>query len=243
MMLSLFATIFGKNKKEETLDCFEKGPGEKMYLIVGLGNPSEKYDKTRHNVGFDVIDALADKYNIEVREKKAKALCGSGYIEGQKVILVQPQTYMNLSGDSVAPLMNFYKLDPAEELIVVCDDINLDPGYIRIRKKGSAGGHNGLKDIIAKTGSDQFSRVKVGVGKKPAEWDLADFVLSRFSREERADLEGAILDAMDALVHMVQDETEEAMNLYNGKKPEKKKEAAEEKKVIEERNATEEKDS
>lgn len=193
-----------------------------MFLIVGLGNPSAKYEKTRHNVGFDVIDALADKYNIEVKEKKAKALCGSGYIEGQKVILVKPQTYMNLSGESVAPLMNFYKLDPAMDLIVVCDDINLEPGFIRIRKKGSAGGHNGIKDIIAKIDSDQFSRVKVGVGKKPADWDLADFVLSRFSKEERENLEEAIKDSVDALVHMVRDEIEEAMNLYNGKKPEKK---------------------
>lgn len=192
-----------------------------MYLIVGLGNPSAKYEKTRHNVGFDVIDALADKYNIEVKEKKAKALCGSGYIEGQKVILVKPQTFMNLSGESVAPLMNFYKLDPAEELIVVFDDINLEPGFIRIRKKGSAGGHNGIKDIIAKTGSDQFSRVKVGVGKKPDGWDLADFVLSRFSKEERVELEGAIVDTIDALVHMITDRTEEAMNLYNRRKPEK----------------------
>lgn len=192
-----------------------------MFLIVGLGNPTEKYENTRHNVGFDVIDALADKYNIEVKEKKAKALCGSGYIEGQKVILVKPQTFMNLSGDSVTPLMNFYKLDPEEDLIVVCDDINLEPGYIRIRKKGSAGGHNGLKDIIAKTGSDQFSRVKVGVGKKPANWDLADFVLSRFSKGEREALEEAIKDTIDTLVLMVQDETDEAMNRYNGKKPPK----------------------
>lgn len=192
-----------------------------MFLIVGLGNPSAKYENTRHNVGFDVIDALAEKYNIEVKERKAKAFCGSGYIQGQKVILVKPQTYMNLSGDSVAPLMNFYKLDPAEDLIVVCDDINLEPGYIRIRKKGTAGGHNGLKDIIAKTGSDQFSRVKVGVGKKPADWDLADFVLSRFSKTERSELEDAVKDTVEALTLMVQDETEEAMNRYNGKKPPK----------------------
>lgn len=236
-MLKFLANIFGKNHSEETIDTFVKGPEEKMFLIVGLGNPSAKYEKTRHNVGFDVIDALADKYNIEVKEKKSKALCGSGYIEGQKVILVKPQTFMNLSGDSVAPLLNFYKLDPAEELIVVCDDINLDPGYIRIRKKGSAGGHNGIKDIIAKTGSDQFSRIKVGVGKKPADWDLADFVLSRFSKEERANLEGAIVDAMDALVHMIQDETEDAMNLYNGKKPEKKEAAAKKKEDAAEKEA------
>lgn len=220
-MFNFLSNLFSRNKSEESMDTFEKGPGEKMYLIVGLGNPSAKYEKTRHNVGFDVIDALADKYNIEVKEKKAKALCGSGYMEGQKVILVKPQTFMNLSGESVAPLINFYKLDPAEELIVVFDDINLEPGFIRIRKKGSAGGHNGIKDIIAKTGTDQFSRVKVGVGKKPDGWDLADFVLSRFSKEERVELEGAIVDTVDALVHMITDRTEEAMNLYNRRKPEK----------------------
>lgn len=214
-MLTFLKDIFSKNKMEGTI--------EKMYLIVGLGNPSAKYDKTRHNVGFDVIDALADKYHIEVKEKKAKALCGSGYIGGQKVLLVKPQTYMNLSGESVAPLLDYYKLDPAEDLIVVYDDINLEPGFIRIRKKGSAGGHNGIKDIIAKTGSDQFSRVKVGVGKKPDNWDLADFVLSRFSKEERGQLEEAIVDTVDALECMIQDETDEAMNRYNGKKPEKPK--------------------
>lgn len=190
-----------------------------MYLIAGLGNPSVKYEKTRHNVGFDVIDALADKYNIDMNQKKSKAVCGAGYIEGQKVILAKPQTFMNLSGDSVAPLMNFFKLDPAADLIVVFDDISLAPGSIRIRKKGSAGGHNGVKDIIAKTGSDQFSRVKVGVGEKPAGWDLADHVLSRFSREERGLVEDAIGDAVEAIAWMVQGKIDEAMNQYNRKKP------------------------
>lgn len=192
-----------------------------MFLVVGLGNPTAKYEKTRHNIGFDVIDAVSAKYNIDVKEKKSKAFCGSGYIEGQKVILVKPQTFMNLSGDSVALLLNFYKLDPETELIVIYDDISLDPGKIRIRKKGSAGGHNGIKDIIAKTGSDQFSRIRVGVGKKPAEWDLADHVLGRFSKEDREYVEEAILDAVDALALMVQHQTEEAMNRYNGKKLER----------------------
>lgn len=192
-----------------------------MFLVVGLGNPTAKYEKTRHNIGFDVIDAIGAKYNIEVKERKSKAFCGSGYIEGQKVMLVKPQTFMNLSGDSVAPLLNFYKLDPETELIVIFDDISLEPGKIRIRKKGSAGGHNGMKDIIAKTGSDQFSRIKVGVGKKPADWDLADHVLSRFSKEDREFVEDAVLDAVDALALMVQGQTEEAMNRYNGKKLER----------------------
>ena len=192
-----------------------------MFLVVGLGNPGQKYDKTRHNIGFDVIDAIGEKYNIDINEKKSKGLCGSGYVEGQKVILVKPQTFMNLSGDCVAPLMNFYKLDPEMELIVIFDDISLDPGNIRIRKKGSAGGHNGIKDIIAKTGSDRFSRIKVGVGAKPADWDLADHVLSRFSKEDRVSVEDAIDEAVDALALMVQDRTDEAMNLYNRKKVEK----------------------
>ena len=189
-----------------------------MFLIAGLGNPSSRYEKTRHNIGFDVIDAVSDRYKIEVKEKKAKALCGSGFIEGQKVLLVKPQTYMNLSGDSISALTNFYKLDPARELIVIYDDISLDPGNIRIRKKGSAGGHNGVKDIIAKIGTDQFPRIKVGVGAKPENWDLADYVLSRFSQGERRLVDEAAAESVEALALMVQGRIEEAMNLYNRKK-------------------------
>ena len=189
-----------------------------MYLIAGLGNPTKKYEKTRHNIGLDVMDALAEKYDIEMNIKKDKAICGSGSIEGQKVILAKPQTFMNLSGDSVAALIHFYKLDPAEDLIVVYDDISLDPGNLRIRKKGSAGGHNGMKDIIAKTGTDQFARVKVGVGEKPEGWDLADHVLSRFSQAERELVEEAIGHAVEAVALMVQGRTDEAMNLYNRKR-------------------------
>ena len=189
-----------------------------MYLIVGLGNPTAKYAKTRHNAGFDVIDAIADKYGIELNLRKGNAFCGTGYIEGQKVMLAKPQTFMNLSGDSVSALVNFYKLDPTQELIVVFDDISLAPGNLRIRKKGSAGGHNGIKDIIAKTGTDQFERVKVGVGEKPAGWDLADHVLGRISPEDREKFEDAVKDAVDAVSLMVQDRTDEAMNLYNRKK-------------------------
>ena len=196
----------------------KKAGGKAMFLIAGLGNPTAKYEKTRHNAGFDVIDALADKYNIDLNMKKGNALCGTGYIEGQKVMLAKPQTYMNLSGDSVSALVNFYKLNPTEELIVVFDDISLAPGNLRIRKKGSAGGHNGIKDIIAKTGTDQFERVKVGVGEKPAGWDLADHVLGRFSPEDREKFEDAVKDAVDAVSLMVQGCTDEAMNQYNRKK-------------------------
>ena len=186
-----------------------------MYVIVGLGNPDKKYEHTRHNIGFDVIDALADKYNISVTDKKHKALCGSGVTEGMKVLLVKPQTYMNLSGESVAEVMHFYKLDPEEEMIVIFDDISLEPGRIRIRKKGSAGGHNGIKSIIAMTGTQGFSRIKVGVGENPQGWDLADHVLGRFSSEDRAKVEEAIGHAMDAAVLMMQGETDKAMNIYN----------------------------
>lgn len=189
-----------------------------MFLIVGLGNPTAKYEKTRHNAGFDVIDAIADKYNIDMNIRKGKAFCGTGYIEGQKVMLAKPQTFMNLSGDSVSVLVDFYKLDPETELIVIFDDISLEPVNLRIRKKGSAGGHNGIRDIIAKTGSDQFSRIKVGVGAKPEGWDLADHVLSRFSAGERKLVDEAILDAVDAVSLMIRNQTDEAMNRYNRRK-------------------------
>lgn len=191
-----------------------------MYLIVGLGNPTKQYEKTRHNIGFDVIDALADKYNISVTEKKHKALCGRGAIEGQKVVLAKPQTFMNLSGESVVELLNYYKMDPETEMIVIYDDISLAPGNIRIRKKGSAGGHNGIKNIIALTGTQNFLRIKVGVGEKPKNWDLADYVLGCFSEEDRKYVEDAIKDAMGACALMVWDDVDKAMNDYNSKKRE-----------------------
>lgn len=191
-----------------------------MFLIVGLGNPEKKYDKTRHNIGFDTIDALADKYNISMNEKKHKALCGTGVIDGVKVLLAKPQTYMNLSGDSVAEIVNFYKIDPEEEMIVIFDDISLAPGNIRVRKKGSAGGHNGIKSIIARTGTQNFMRIKVGVGEKPTGWDLADHVLGHFSREDRALVEDAIKDAEAAAVLMMQGQVDKAMNDFNAKKQE-----------------------
>lgn len=189
-----------------------------MYVIVGLGNPDRKYENTRHNIGFDVIDALSNKYNIPVKEKKFKALCGSGVIEGVKVLLVKPQTYMNLSGESIAEVLNFYKLDPETEMMVIYDDISLAPGNIRIRKKGSAGGHNGIKSIIAHAGTQVFPRIKVGVGEKPKGWDLADYVLGHFSDKEREYVNDAVKDAMDATIYMIQDDVDQAMNLYNAKK-------------------------
>ena len=189
-----------------------------MFVIVGLGNPEKKYEGTRHNIGFAVIDALADKYNISIKDKKHKALCGTGVIEGVKVMLVKPLTYMNLSGDSVADVMNFYKLDPEEDMLVVYDDISLAPGNIRVRKKGSAGGHNGIKSIIARCGTQDFMRVKVGVGEKPEGWDLADHVLGHFSDEESRQVREAVDDAIGAIVMMSQGDVDQAMNNYNAKK-------------------------
>ena len=191
-----------------------------MFLIVGLGNPGKQYEHTRHNIGFDVMDAIADKYNISISEKKHKALCGKGIIEGQKVVLAKPQTFMNLSGESVVELLNYYKLDPESEMLVIFDDISLAPGGLRIRKKGSAGGHNGIKNIIALTGTQNFMRVKVGVGEKPKGWDLADHVLGHFDGEDRKKVEDAILDAVKATEMILQDEVDQAMNDFNGKKQE-----------------------
>ncbi|MCI8597367.1 MAG: aminoacyl-tRNA hydrolase [Lachnospiraceae bacterium] len=188
-----------------------------MYVITGLGNPTKKYEHTRHNIGFDVIQYLADQYNISINTKNFKGLCGTGFIEGQKVLLLKPQTFMNLSGNSVREAVDFYKLNPANELIVIYDDIALEPGYLRVRKKGSAGGHNGMKDIIAHLGTQEFLRIRVGVGEKPQEYDLADYVLGHFSKEDRNKVEEAIKCAADAVKLMVQDQTDAAMNLYNKK--------------------------
>ena len=188
-----------------------------MYLIAGLGNPTKQYEHTRHNIGFDTITYLADHYHISMNTRKFQGICGSGYIEGQKVLLLMPQTYMNLSGQSVSEAAAFYKLDPAAEVIVIYDDIALEPGNIRVRKKGSAGGHNGIKNIIAHLGTQEFQRIRIGVGEKPKEYDLADYVLGRFSAEDRKLVEEAFANAADAVRLMVQGKTDEAMNLYNRK--------------------------
>ncbi len=188
-----------------------------MYIIVGLGNPKKEYDNTRHNIGFDVIDKLAVQENISVLEKKHKALIGKGYVAGQKCILVKPQTYMNLSGESVRELIDYYKIDETEELIVISDDISLDVGQLRIRKKGSAGGHNGLKNIILHLGHDGFSRVKMGVGEKPKGYDLADYVLGHFSKDERVVMDKAVERAADAIRMIISEDVDTAMNEYNRK--------------------------
>lgn len=186
-----------------------------MYIIAGLGNPGGKYEKTKHNMGFQVIDLLADKYHIEMNQKKHKAICGTGVIEGVKVLLLKPQTFMNLSGESIREAVDFYKIDPETELIVIYDDISLAPGHLRIRKKGSAGGHNGIKNIIQHLGTQVFLRIRVGVGEKPEGWDLADYVLSGFSKEDEVLVKESWDRAVEAAAVMLTDGPEKAMNEFN----------------------------
>ena len=188
-----------------------------MFIIAGLGNPTLQYRGTRHNVGFDVIDTLADKYNIAVETRKSRALIGKGIIAGQKVLLVKPQTYMNLSGESIGELVSYYKVDEEQELLVIYDDVSLDVGQLRIRRKGSAGGHNGIKDIIRHLGTDVFPRIKICVGEKPKGYDLADYVLGHFSREEREMMEEGYQKAAEAVEMILAGELDEAMNVFNRK--------------------------
>ena len=189
-----------------------------MYIIVGLGNPDRKYQGTRHNIGFDVVDAFAKRFSIDVINKKFNALVGTGVAEGHKVVLVKPQTYMNLSGESVRRVLDFYKVDETQELIVISDDISLDVGQLRVRKKGSAGGHNGLKNIIAHLGHENFIRIRMGVGEKPASYDLADYVLGHFTGEERKKMDEAADRAADAIRLIFTKDVDAAMNQFNQKK-------------------------
>lgn len=186
-----------------------------MFIIAGLGNPGREYDGTRHNIGFSAITALSDAYNIPVNTRKHKALCGNGYIEGQKVILAMPLTYMNLSGESIRELADYYKINPEEELIVIYDDINLVTGKLRIRAQGSAGGHNGIKNIIGHLGTQSFYRIRIGVGGKPEGWELADYVLSRFDREDEPVIRGALSDTVAACRIIMLEDIKAAMNRFN----------------------------
>ncbi|MDD5828979.1 MAG: aminoacyl-tRNA hydrolase [Lachnospira sp.] len=186
-----------------------------MYIIAGLGNPGLQYMGTRHNAGFSVIEELADKHNISIDTAKHKGMIGKGVIDGQKVILVKPMTYMNNSGECIREVMDYYKVD-IDDLIVIFDDISLVPGKLRIRAKGSAGGHNGIKSIIAHLGSDGFKRVKFGVGDKPKGWDLADWVLGKFPSEEFEALREGNKKACEAVECIMSEGIESAMNKYNG---------------------------
>lgn len=188
-----------------------------MKVIVGLGNPGKKYENTRHNIGFEALDYIAEQESISINTGKHKALIGTGYMEGEKILLVKPQTFMNLSGESLRPIMDFYKLEP-RDFIVIQDDIDLDVGRLRIRRKGSAGGHNGLKSIIRHLGSTEFPRVKIGVGQKPKGFDLADYVLGHFTKEELAVFDERMEEIYDAVKLIVADDITEAMNRHNQKK-------------------------
>lgn len=188
-----------------------------MYLIAGLGNPGKQYEGSRHNAGFASVDILADKLGISINENKHKGLCGKGIIGGEKVILLKPQTYMNLSGESLRAASDFYKIEP-ENIIVIYDDIDLAVGHLRVRTKGSAGGHNGIKSIIAHLGTQEFPRVRVGVGAKPDRMDLADYVLGRFSQVERPVMEEAFETAAQAAIAIVEEGIDKAMNRFNGRK-------------------------
>ena len=188
-----------------------------MYLVVGLGNPGKQYEATRHNMGFDTIDVLVERHKIPQGGVKFNAMYGSGFIGGEKVIFMKPLSFMNLSGGPVQEMAAYFKINPESELIIIQDDIDLEPGQLRIRKQGSAGGHNGVKSIIKCLNTQRFMRIKVGVGEKPKDWDLADFVLGRFTKEEREHLEGAIERAAEAVCYMVNGEVAKAMNEYNKK--------------------------
>lgn len=186
-----------------------------MYIIVGLGNPGKKYEHTRHNAGFDVLDILAEEYDIKIDKIKHKALIGEGRIGSEKVVLVKPQTYMNLSGESVQSVFQFYKVD-MDHLIVVYDDIDLDIGKLRIRKKGSAGSHNGMKSIIKCLGSQDFPRIRVGVSKPEPNRDLADFVLSRVPKDQADDMISGLEKAVKTVEEIIRTDIDMAMNKYNG---------------------------
>ena len=184
-----------------------------MFLIVGLGNPGKEYEGTRHNIGFEAVDYIADKYNIELNRIKFKGVFGEGMINGKKVILLKPTTYMNLSGESIREVVNFYKISN-EEIIVIYDDISLEVGRLRIREKGSHGGHNGIKSIIANLSSDVFPRVKIGVGGPKG--DLVSHVLGKFSKDEVEVLRESIIATSEAVATILSNDTKEAMNKFNG---------------------------
>ena len=187
------------------------------FLIVGLGNPGAEYHETRHNAGWMVVDAFAKEQDVTFDDRRYGYVSETS-IKGKKLFLLKPTTYMNLSGECVRELLDYYKVDETSELIVISDDVSLDVGQLRIRKKGSAGGHNGLKNIIAHLGHDSFIRIKMGVGEKPQNWDLADYVLGRFSAPEREVMDEAAERAADAVRTIILQDADVAMNLFNSTK-------------------------
>lgn len=185
-----------------------------LFVVVGLGNPGKDYAKTRHNVGFDTIDLLADRNNINLNKIKFKSVYGEGFIHGKKVLLVKPQTYMNNSGETLRDIYNFYKL-PIENIIVIVDDVDIGFAQVRVKGKGSAGSHNGLKSIIRLLKRDDFPRIRIGIGKRREGEDLARFVLSRFSKEERREIEDSILRGAEAAETIIKSGIEDSMNEFN----------------------------
>ena len=185
-----------------------------MYLIVGLGNPESDYAKTRHNMGFNVINKLSEKYNIQVTKNKFKSLYGQGMIEGEKVILVKPQTYMNLSGEAVVEFVNFFKI-PEENLVVIYDDFDTKSGKIRIRKFGSAGSHNGMKSIVGILKTEKFPRVRIGIGRPTDEQDMISYVIGFVPDEEKKILEEGVKLGVEAISEMIRNGIDSAMNKYN----------------------------
>ena len=189
-----------------------QGPVE--FIVAGLGNPGAKYENTRHNAGFIALNALAQAHHTRVDRLRFKAMTGECSIGGHRVLLMKPETFMNLSGEALTQAMAFYKIPP-ERTVILFDDISLEPGQLRIRRKGSAGTHNGMRNIIALSGSQEFPRVRLGVGAKPEQWDLADWVLSRFTEDELAAMKKAAGNAAKAVEMILDGKTDEAMNLYN----------------------------
>ena len=201
--------LFDRFRNQET-------KGQEFYCIVGLGNPGRQYEETKHNVGFKVIDKLAEKYDIKVDKFKNKAFVGDGTIRNKRVLLVKPQTYMNLSGESVREIVNFYKI-PQERFVVIFDDTSLPCGSVRIREKGSHGGHNGIRNIIDQMGTDQFYRIKVGIGEKPSGWDLADYVLGKFNEDDLPAMDEGMDKAVKGVELMLSRGIAEAANRVNQK--------------------------
>lgn len=218
----------------------QESKGQEFFCIVGLGNPGRQYEETKHNVGFHVIDRLAKKYDIDVTKFKNKALMGDGTIKGKRVLLVKPQTFMNLSGESVREIVNFYKI-PQERFVVIYDDTSLPCGSVRIREKGSHGGHNGVRSIIDQMGTDEFNRIKVGIGEKPNGWDLADYVLAKFNPDDLALMEQGMDKAVLGVELMLSRGVKDAANRVNQKPKtmKKQKEEAEKKEEAEQRERSE----
>lgn len=185
-----------------------------MYLIIGLGNPESEYSKTRHNMGFNAVNEIAKQYNLEINKNKFQGLCENAMIEGEKVILIKPQTYMNLSGNCIKEFVDFYKVEN-EEIIVIYDDMDFEPGQIKIRKKGNAGGHNGLKSIIQMIGTDEFPRIRIGIGRPEHSGDEINYVIGAIPEEEIPKLEEGIKKAKDAVIEILKNGIDSAMNKFN----------------------------